>query len=296
MKTCIIFNPVARGNKARRFREQVTSLAAGCVLKPTSGPGAGRLLASEAVREGFETVVAAGGDGTLNEVVSGIADVPGALARIKLGVVPLGTVNVFAKELGLPTNVTRAWRVIEAGRTRQMDLLQAEYIDQGQSVRRSFVQMAGAGLDALAVERVDWELKKKLGLFAYVVACLQALFGPLPKIVASNGQESHEGQLVLLGNGRFYGGRFVLFPQADSADGLIEVTVFPKTDWVVTLRCCWNILLRRSPAVGVTRALRGQTIHLTCASSVPFQLEGENVGRLPAVFTVGSEPLRVIVP
>ena len=104
MRLCIVFNPTARGDKARRFRQRLEALARECVLMPTTGPGAAVDLAAEAVRQGFDTVVAAGGDGTVNEVLNGIAGVEQGLERARLGILPLGTMNVFARELGLPLN------------------------------------------------------------------------------------------------------------------------------------------------------------------------------------------------
>ena len=76
MRICIIFNPAARGEKARRFKQYLDQIGPACVLKPTTAPGAGRFLAAEAVKEGYDTIVAADGDGTLNEVVNGIVDAP----------------------------------------------------------------------------------------------------------------------------------------------------------------------------------------------------------------------------
>src|SRR5436309_12021374 len=112
MKICIIFNPAARGEKANRFREHLGTLSTECALKPTYAPGAGRTLAAEAVREGFELVVAAGGDGTVNEVLNGIGDEPEGYSRACFGVLPLGTVNVFAKEIAMPMNFAAAWDVL----------------------------------------------------------------------------------------------------------------------------------------------------------------------------------------
>ena len=296
MKTCIIFNPVARGDKARRFREQVAALAPGCVLKPTTGPGAGRPLAAEAVREGFETIVAAGGDGTLNEVLNGIAEVAGGFARTRLGLLPLGTVNVFAKELGLPADAPRAWQVVAAGRERRLDVAVAEFTEANQPARRCFVQMAGAGMDARAIELVNWEHKKKIGPLAYVIAAIKAIHGGLPPIVVTNGTETFGGEFVLLGNGRFYGGRHVLFPEADPADGLLEVTVFPRVNWGVVARCGLQALLGRPPATGETLRLRGARIQLSSPTQVPFEVEGENIGHLPATFSMLRQTLRMIVP
>ena len=296
VKTCIIFNPVARGDKARRFREQVAAFAPGCTLKPTTGPGAGRMLAVEAVRQGFDTIVAAGGDGALNEVVNGIGDVLGGFARARLGLLPLGTVNVFAKELGVPADLAPAWQIVQAGRERRVDVAAADFAEGTKPARRCFVQLAGAGMDARAIELVDWEHKKMVGPLAYVIAAVKAIHGGLPQIVATNGTESFGGEFVLIGNGRFYGGRYVLFPDADLADGLLEVTVFPRVNWGVVARCGWKALIGESPAEGETLRMKGARIQLSCAWPAPFELEGENVGHLPATFSVLPEKLRVLVP
>src|SRR5437588_3253684 len=138
MKMCVIFNPAARGEKANHFREHLGSLSAHCTLKPTYAAGAGRALAAEAVREGFALIVAAGGDGTLNEVLNGIGDEPDGFARACLGVLPLGTVNVFARELGLPTKLELAWAAIRQGRERRIDLPSVEHGPDGARQRRYF--------------------------------------------------------------------------------------------------------------------------------------------------------------
>src|SRR5437773_8109408 len=122
MRICVIFNPAARGEKAKRFRNHLDTLSTKCALKPTFAAGAGRTLAAEAVREGFEVIVAGGGDGTVNEVLNGIGDYPGGFARARLGVLPLGTVNVFAREIGMPLSLRRAWEVIRRGRESAIDL------------------------------------------------------------------------------------------------------------------------------------------------------------------------------
>src|SRR5207237_299358 len=121
------------------------AIGAECALKPTTAPGGGRALAAEAVREGFEIIVAAGGDGTLNEVLNGIGDEPDGFARARLGVLPLGTINVFAREIGMPLDLRRAWAVIRRGRESAIDLPQVEFGATGKSQRRWFAQLAGAG-------------------------------------------------------------------------------------------------------------------------------------------------------
>ena len=122
MRTCIIFNPTAKGNKARNFRRHLDEFAADCTLKLTAAKGDARKLATQAVEEGFEIVVAAGGDGTLNEVLNGIVDAPKGFERARLGVLPLGTVNVFAREVQIPLKLERAWETLRTGRETLIDL------------------------------------------------------------------------------------------------------------------------------------------------------------------------------
>src|SRR5262245_20622564 len=156
VRTCVIFNPTARGEKARRFRKYLDEIGKESSLKQTASPGEARRLAAGAVEEGFEIIVAAGGDGTLNEVLNGIGDVPRGFERARLGVLPLGTVNVFARELALPTRPDQAWEIIRRARETRIDLPSVEFSDKGTVQRRYFAQLAGAGLDARAVELVKW--------------------------------------------------------------------------------------------------------------------------------------------
>ena len=215
MCTCVIFNPAARGNKARRFRHQLDAIGSQCALKATTAPGDARRLAAEAVGEEFDLIVAAGGDGTVNEVLNGLGDAPDGFSRARFGVLPLGTVNVFARELGIPLRIERAWGVLQRGREARIDLPRAEFSANGARQRQYFAQLAGAGMDARAIELVDWGLKKKIGPLAYFIAGLKALREQKPKIIVHAEGREVRGELVLIGNGRFYAGSFGVFPAAD---------------------------------------------------------------------------------
>jgi YegS/Rv2252/BmrU family lipid kinase len=296
MKSCVIFNPAARGDKARRFQDQLATLAARVALKPTSAPGAGRLLAAEAVCEGFETIVSAGGDGTLNEVINGIGDAPDGFARARLGVLPLGTLNVFARELGLPSTFEAAWRIIEQGKESLIDLPRAEFEEGGKPQRRYFAQLAGAGLDSRAIELLDWKQKVAVGPLAYVAAGFKALAAPKSQIVAAATENTGAGELILIGNGRYYGGSFELFPNADLRDGLLNVTVFPEVNWAVLVRAGWGWLTDQLHAVAGCQMFQAESFTLTSTDRIAFQLDGDNIGHLPARFTVQRQTLRVLVP
>ena len=197
MRTCVIFNPTARGDKARKFRSHLDQIRAQATLKLTAGPDDARRFAAEAVREGFEMIVAAGGDGTVNEVINGMGDAPDGFERSRLAVLPLGTVNVFARELGLPRKLEDAWKIVRQARETRIDLPQAHFASNGRASRpRLFAQLAGAGLDARAIELVKWQLKKKIGPLAYVLAGLNALLGPLPPVKVKTPDGSASGGSV----------------------------------------------------------------------------------------------------
>ena len=296
MRTCIIFNPTAKGNKARHFRHHLNDFAADTSFKQTASVGDARKLAAGAIEEGFDTIVAAGGDGTLNEVLNGIGDAPRGFERARLGVLPLGTVNVFAREVRIPLKLERAWETIRNGRETLIDLGLVEYTENGAPTRRYFAQLAGAGLDARAIELVDWRLKKKIGPLAYVVAGLRALTESQRKISVANGEAHGTGELVLIGNGSLYGGDFRIFPPADMRDGLLEACVFSRVNWLTLFRCAPRLLIRGTLPDAATANYRGGSLTLTSEAPVPFEVDGEFVGHLPATFSVKRMQLRVIVP
>ena len=297
MKVCIVFNPTARGDKAVRFRRELQSLPSEWSLIPTDAPGAGRRLATQAVREGFQTIVAAGGDGTVNEVLNGWLDACGSGPTPKLGVLPLGTVNVFAKELGLPTSLDMALSVIRQGITRWVDVPTAVLqTETGSRESRAFAQLGGAGLDSRAIARVRYPWKRKIGPLAYVVAGLEALRESAPIIEVTSEERSAAGDLVLIGNGRYYGGKITLFPKADLSDGLLDVAVFPKAHLGALLRFGAGLLTGNPHRFGGAVRWQSRRLELRCAGRMPFELDGDNVGLLPASVSMSTRRVAVIVP
>ncbi len=296
MRICVIFNPAARGNQARHFRQWLDGIATECALKPTAGTGDARRLGAAAVAENFDLIIAAGGDGTVNEVLNGIGDAPDGFARARLGVLPLGTVNVFAKELKIPAHLPAAWETLRRGREMKIDLPRVDFFANGKSERRHFVQLAGAGLDARAIERVSWRLKQKTGPLAYVVAGFQALAERQPKITVRAGGTEISGELVLIGNGRLYGGRFEIFPAADHTNGRLDACVFPRVNLWTLLRCAPGFLLRRRLPEKFVRRVQAETFTLAGETPVAFELDGEWAGHLPATFSIEPKKLRLVVP
>jgi YegS/Rv2252/BmrU family lipid kinase len=291
----VIFNPAARGEKARRFRRQLDAVGAHCAFKATAAPGDARRLAAEAVTDGFDLIVAAGGDGTVNEVVNGMGDAPDGFARARLGVLPLGTVNVFARELKLPLRVQRAWEVLQHGRELKIDLPQVEFSVNGLPRKRYFCQLAGAGLDARAIELVDWQQKKQIGPLAYAIAGMKAMSEKKPGITVRANGLSATGELVLVGNGRLYGGSFAIHPQADLQDNRLDICILPRVNWPALLRSAPGLLLCGKLPASIAQHLSAATLELD-GETAAFELDGEWVGELPVKFSLEREKLRVVVP
>jgi YegS/Rv2252/BmrU family lipid kinase len=296
VSTCVIFNPTARGDKARHFREQVQKLKSHWTFKPTTAPGAARHLAKEAVAEGFQTIIAAGGDGTLNEVVNGIGDAPDGFVNVRFGILPLGTLNVFAREIRLPLALATLLPWIDTADEVLLDLGHARFQRNGAEEQRYFLQLAGAGLDALSVECVNWDLKKRIGRFAYIAAGLKAITAHQPLITATDATVTAEGQLVLIGNGKLYGGDYPIFHKSDLQDGLLDALVFKSIGWRSLPGHLWPILKKRTLSEKRVRYMQGRELTLRSNLRVPFQIDGDPAGVLPATITAHQRKLRVLAP
>lgn len=296
MHACVIFNPYARRGRSPRFQERLKRLAGGIRLMPTAGPGGARALAKEAVAAGFDTVIASGGDGTLNEIANGLAEVPGALGGVRVAVLPVGTANVFARELALPFNLEEAWAIMLQGREIQVDLGEAEFQTDNTRQRRLFVQLGGAGLDARAVELLNQRLKRGLGPLAYLWAGIRAMRERRPRLRIEAGGQAQEVEVALLGNGRRYGGPFPLFPYASLKDGRLDATLFVRADWSTLYRVAVDMWGENWNGLGGAMHWQAEEYRLTpCGGArVPLELDGEWVGVLPAMVRVYGERLRVI--
>lgn len=280
----VILNPVARSEKAAGFFREIEALAEGrAVFRRTSQAGDALRFAREAAEEGFDTVIAAGGDGTVNAVVNGIAGRP-----VTLGILPLGTMNVFATELGIPRNPKEAWAVIQAGRTRLVDLPRAS--------GHAFVQMAGVGFDAQALQATSWDAKRNLGPLSYVISAAQVAARKPPLMRVETPEGNYEGSFVLIGNGRYYGGPVPVFPNARLDDGKLDVIVFKHLSHLDLIRYLQGVIF--GTHVGMPDVVYFQTERLTVSSEseVPVEVDGEVIGNVPVTFECPARQLRVLAP
>ncbi len=284
----VILNPSARSARAGDRLEAIRALSPRVQIYATAGPGDARRFARELALAGASVVVAAGGDGTVNEVVNGIA-LAGPQCGTALGILPAGTMNVFANDLGLPaTKLDDCWRLIEAGRARSIDLWLAndEY----------FAQLAGAGLDASAIAGTTWARKKQYGPLSYLISLAEVIKRGTPLLtVSAPGREPVQGRIVLVGNGIHYGGQFRLFPDASFTDGLLDVVVVNELSvWNVARLSLAATAGRYSPRMQGITYFQTTELDVTGAESVPIQADGELCGTTPARFRRAPFPLRVI--
>lgn len=281
----VILNPAARGERARRLTARIDALSPRAQVRLTKQMGDAITLAQRGVLQGFDAIVAAGGDGTVNEVVNGLAG-----SNVPFGILPVGTMNVFATELGIPMgSLPKAWQVIEAGNTRAIDLAKA---NDGY-----FVQLAGIGLDAEVVRQTTPDSKKALGPVSYLLTLAQVAAKQPPRITIQTADDKdREGSFVLVGNGRLYGGPFTMFKNAKLDDGLLDVMVFQNQSHWDIFRYMQAIVFGAHPDLPDVEYFQTQGLRLSAADFVPVEVDGELVGELPYTFGFSKKKLRVLVP
>jgi YegS/Rv2252/BmrU family lipid kinase len=283
----LIANPVAGGDARGKIDRAVAWLQARGVvveLALTGASGDARRAAAAARDAGFDRIVAAGGDGTLNEVINGL--VPSA---IPLAFIPFGTTNVFALEVGIPFELEKACAVALNGTPRPVCL--------GLADNTRFLLMAGVGFDAEVVAGVSLPLKRRVGKLAYIVSALRTLLRPssTPFEVTTENGDCCRAYGAVIGNGRFYGGRFVITPEASLQDDRLAVCLFLRPGRLHLLASLVRIVLGRPLAEGEVRRL--QTRRLTLAGGeAPVQLDGDDHGHLPRTFQAAFGELTLVYP
>lgn len=283
----VIYNPVA-GPKIVTKIDRVRALLSGrgvpFEILTTTGPGDAVLLARQAAYDGIDTVVAVGGDGTVNEAANGLAG-----SGTRLAVVPHGTGNVFAGEVGLPKTVEGCLDLLTGGKTIEIPLARAD--------DRYFVLLASAGFDAEVVERMNSRQKNVFGIGAYFLAGIRHLLRSQPTLwMEFPGRERFEAQAVILCRGRKYGGGVTMAPAGNLEGNTLQVVVLRKTGRWAILRFTLDVLRGKhasSPAVQI-REERSVLVRSRIPSAA--QVDGDYLGPLPVHFEMTDVKLRVVVP
>ncbi|MGC6425383.1 MAG: diacylglycerol/lipid kinase family protein [Akkermansiaceae bacterium] len=285
----LILNPKAKSEKGKRALSFVMEHATQFVIYATRSREEAIALARRFAEEGEPVVIAAGGDGTLNAVIEGLGG-----SETTLGVFPTGTMNVFAREMGIARDrLEHAMDIIEAGHRKTVDLFEMNGLP--------FVQMAGVGFDAQVIEETTWESKKRLGPLAYLLAATKVLGEKPPKItVTCTDGRSFEGVCLLIGNGSLYGGQFPLFRNADNSDQLLDAVLFKESGYQFVRDSLRGLakggIDPHSPGESV-EYIQAAGLKVSCDHSFPIELDGEWWGRSTvAEFRSSGKVLSVFAP
>ncbi len=290
----VILNPAAKSTKAAARESVLRALSPEPEIILTRAPGEASKIAEQLAREGHGLVVAAGGDGTMNEVLQGLCRVnaqrPPGEKHTALGVLPMGTMNVFSLELGMPSsNIANCWKMITSGRLREVDLWQAN--------EQFFVQLAGVGFDAEVIRQTPWERKKKFGPLSYVMSAVQVLMRKPPTLtVQVAGRPDMHGSVVLIGSGKHYGGPVPVFPKANNQDGLMDVIILRGLSGWEFAQLIRAILERGYEAAADIDYLKVGEFTVTAKPASPFQVDGELIsGQTPVSFRAAPFRLHIAV-
>ena len=320
-RVAILANPTAGLPAGRVSRDKLLETALAILRK--RGIEAELFLETEALKmpaaaarladEGYRCIVAAGGDGTINAVVNGLmqwrADHPQEAKHLRFGILPMGTGNVFAMNVGIPRDWRGACRVIADGvlneQTRPVDvgLAQSPNPDSPYAPRH-FLCMAGVGFDAKVVEETSLRLKFVLRDFAYVLKTLQ-------NVVLHQGSEvtlrfpdgrgaekisSHQAWLIMIGNAASYAWTIKVTRHARLDDGYLDVCLMPWRNKFVSVQQAMQVLIGQHVQRGVAKYWKTRGVIVESEPNVPVQLDGDEWGHTPVKFSIVPGALRVFAP
>jgi diacylglycerol kinase (ATP) len=312
-KALIIFNPNA--GQAQAVRPAIEQAAAlwrthgwAVELRPTSCAGDATHIAREGAATGFDLIVAAGGDGTVNEVMNGLVN-----TNTALGVLPIGTVNIWAREMGLPIDIKQSaaalllatWRQIDVGRARSMFPLQRR-LSRKKVLRskqvlldRYFLLMAGVGFDAAVTAGVDLQEKKRLGVIAYIKQALQlaiAYRGTQVALRLDDRKIRGRFLMAVVGNSQLYGGVIKFTMKALLDDGQLDVCVIHGRSMIKAPLRLLSIFSRAHDRDDRIQYYQAKKIQFLSRKPIPVQVDGDYLGTTPMVFEIVPKSLWVLVP
>ena len=296
-RAAIIYNPAAGGglqHAVERVKEAAAELRrhVGEVrLIPTEPDRRADVLAREAVLAGCDLIAPCGGDGTINEALQGLVGSDAALLPL-----PAGTANVLAWEIGLPVDPVKAAAQLPELVACRVELGTVEFPNENRS--RHFLLMCGAGVDAGAVYRLNIDLKRRVGIFAYFWSAWMQLFRRFETLRLRVGRETLESTLAVVSKSRLYGGRLVLTPHAHLLADAFDVVSFRSASPLVYTGYLAGVLTRTLGRFQGVKWRQAREVEMlaTDAPHIYVQVDGELAGRLPARARMGPETIRALLP
>src|SRR4030065_76946 len=295
MKSSIILicNPVAKGSSNKKIERASHFLKSRgyCVeMLFTERRGHAKELAQETVKKSPFLIVAAGGDGTFNEVINGIAG-----SEIPMAILPLGTTNVLAKEIGIPENVEGAMEIAVTGTTKTISLGKIAITRPSSLVSRYFVLMAGIGFDGEAVFGINETFKKISGKGAYIFSGIKVLSGFNPRELTFDiDGKTYSGYSAIISKTAKYGGDFKITPDARLTDPTLYICLFKGKKRLDVLRYVFGIATESHLRFKDVEYLKAKRIQID--GNAHIQIDGDYFGTTPAKIEVAPNTLRLIYP
>ncbi|HVF72651.1 MAG TPA: diacylglycerol kinase family protein [Chthoniobacterales bacterium] len=291
-KTCIILNPSAGSVKNSEEVVALLEQLPNAEVCLTSKAGSAARAAKSAIKKGAEIIVAAGGDGTLNEVINGIGE---NLGEARVGLIPLGTGNDFARSIGVPVELEAAIDLIRDGHTRPVDLVRVTSDEV-----RYFVNVSAGGFSGLVNEKLTPELKKSWGPLAYLRSAAAALpdLRAYRTTLAFDNAESLTVELynVVVANGRYVAGGTLIAPDASVDDGLLDIVLIPERPASELAVLAAQIALGNHLSSDAVIYRRAAKVTVNSKPGMWFNVDGELVGNEPARFEILPRALKFIAP
>jgi YegS/Rv2252/BmrU family lipid kinase len=287
LRLLVIRNPAAGQRRARHYAKALRMLEkAGCrvTVAETKERGDAVKFAREADESAYDAVVAAGGDGTINESVNGLAG-----RSLPLGIIPLGTSNVLAHEIGVGSDIAHAVEAILHGRPQAVAAA-----DAGGHL---CCLMVSAGYDARAITRVRPFLKRLTGEGAYYIAGLGELLAGSARLfsVEADG-ERYRAAAVIAMNGRLYGGKFVCAPDADMRKPQLHVVLLNRTGRWNVLRYGMALVTNRLYRLADVRIVPALRLRILGPAGEPLQSDGDLIGETPIDITIRENAVEILYP
>jgi diacylglycerol kinase (ATP) len=291
VKTFVICNPAAGGKGNREAIAETLKGGLGAVVRMTKRKGDAARLARSAITKGFDYIIAAGGDGTLNEVINGIAANSG---KVQVGLLPLGTGNDFARTLELPLTIDDNIDILLSQQTTAIDLVRIK------SDRvRYLVNVSAGGFSGLVNEKLTSEVKDTWGPLAYVrsaAAALPEMHAYRANIVIDGAERlSIDLHNVIIANGRFVAGGLPVAPEADPRDGLFDVILIRKCSKPEMVFLAAQMLVGKHLSNDTIIWRRAAKISIRSRPKMCFNTDGELIGNEPAVFQIMPRALHFVV-
>lgn len=293
-RAALIYNPAARGvsrhrRSLQRSVEALQRQGIALALEATTGPGSATAQVKRLIEGGCDLIVAAGGDGTINEVANGMLH-----SNVPLAILPGGTANVLARELRLPISMDPVMARMSKLRPCRISAGRLNTATQN----RLFLCMAGAGLDAEIVFRLNLDLKASTGKFAYYVAGFGQVCRPLPEFDVTVDGREYEASFALISRVRNYGGDLEIARGASLLRDEFEVVLFRGTIGARYLPYLAGVVLGQAHRMKGCTMLRGRSV--TCVPragrEIYFQVDGELSGQLPLTVEIIPDALTLLVP